>query len=161
MKIAIIGAGRIGGRLARVWRGEGHDIVLGVRDGSGTGVRDLSQEPGIRVTEIEEAARAADVVVLAVPHGALDALLPRLAPLVSGKIVIDCTNGIAPDRTLKYANTSSAAEETAKRLPGAQVVKAFNAQGAEIIDNPVFGGTRRPNASSVPSSRARVSSPST
>jgi NADPH-dependent F420 reductase len=142
MNIAILGAGRIGGRLARAWRAVGHDPVLGVRDESKPDVQELVRQADVRVAGLDDAVRDADVIVLAVPHGALDALLPPLAPRLAGKIVIDCTNGITPDRTLKYANTTSAAEETARRLPGARLVKAFNAQGAETIDNPVFRDVR-------------------
>jgi hypothetical protein len=155
MDIAVIGSGRIGGRLARAWKKAGHTVVVGAREPNGTKVQESVGTSGVEVTAIEDAARRGDVVVLAVPHAALEALVPLLAPIVGGKVVIDTTNAIvrpAPTEPgapvvpqLRHPPTTSAAEELAARLPGARVVKSFNAQGAEIIDNPSFGGVAASN----------------
>ncbi len=142
MNIGIFGAGRIGSRLARAWRTAGHAVTLGVRDVDKPDVQSLMAETGASSTSIEEAARARDVLVLAVPYAALDGLLPVIAPSAAGTIVIDATNALGPGRTLRFPPTTSAAEETAKRLPGARVIKAFNTQGAEILSRPVYGNTR-------------------
>jgi predicted dinucleotide-binding enzyme len=142
MNIAIIGAGRIGGPLTRAWRTAGHAVTLGVRDTGKPEVQSLVAETGASGRSVEEAAQAGDVLVLAVPYAALDGLLPVIAPSAAGKIVIDSTNAFGPGRTLRFPPSTSAAEETAKRLPGARVIKAFNTQGAEVLSRPVYGDTR-------------------
>jgi predicted dinucleotide-binding enzyme len=59
---------------------------------------------------------------------------------LEGKVVVDCTNAIGKGFTLVHGHTASSAEEIAKALPGAKVVRSFNQQGAEVLRNPTFGG---------------------
>lgn len=154
MRIAIIGSGRIGTRLARVWKRAGHDLVFGTREPRGSKANEVTAQTGVVVSSIEDVVRQGDVIVLAVPAAAVDDLVPVLAPLVDGKIVIDTANAIVRPPAaaggpvipqLRHLPTTSAAEQLAARLPNARVVKAFNAQGAEIIDNPVFDGVAASN----------------
>lgn len=155
MHIAVIGSGRIGARLARAWTRAGHDVVIGTREPEGEQATAVATQTGVTVASIDEAARRSEVVVLAVPFAAIEGLVPVLAPLVAGKIVVDTANAIlrpAPAQPggpvipqLRLPPTTSAAEELAARLPGARVVKAFNAQGAELIDDPVFDGVAATN----------------
>lgn len=144
-KLAILGAGNIGGGLARAWRKQGHDVVLGVRDAQSDETRALLAETGARAATVFEAAREAEIVVLALPYPVLEGMLGELAPLCEGKLVIDCTNAIAPGFALKYGHTTSAAEENARRLPGARLVKTFSAQGAENLARPSYDGERATN----------------
>ena len=54
---------------------------------------------------------------------------------------IDCTNAIVGSGpSLMYGHNTSAAEETAKKLPSARFYKAFNAQGAENLADPIYDG---------------------
>jgi predicted dinucleotide-binding enzyme len=71
-----------------------------------------------------DAARWADIVLLAVPWRTTAALPPVDA--VAGKIVIDAMNPYTKDGGIADLGASSASEETRKRLPGARLVKAFN-----------------------------------
>jgi hypothetical protein len=144
MKIAIIGTGHIGGGLGRAWAKKGHEIIFATRDVAAPDVLSLCQETGARASSIGDAASAAEVVVLAVPHAALEEVL-RNAGTLSGKIVIDCTNGLGPGPSLLFGHTTSAVEETTKQVPGARLVKAFNTQGAESLTNPVYNGVRATN----------------
>lgn len=138
MKIAILGSGRIGAGLGRAWAARGHDVVFGVRDPHDPEVQALARETGAAVTTVADAPAGAAVVTLAVPYGALDAVLAETGDL-AGKVVIDCTNAVAPGMTLKYGHTTSAAEQLQQRIPGARVFKSFNAQGAENLARPVYG----------------------
>lgn len=79
--------------------------------------------------------------MFAVPAGAVVDVARAMGGL-DGKIVVDCTNAIAKGFTLQYGHTTSSAEVLAKSLPGAKVVRAFNQQGAEVLERPVFGGAR-------------------
>ncbi|MCB9564729.1 MAG: NAD(P)-binding domain-containing protein [Kofleriaceae bacterium] len=124
MRVAIIGSGHVGGELARAWAARGHDVVLGARD------------PGDPAVVARAASLGAGVATAA---SALDAVVAALGAL-RGTIVVDCTNAIAPGPAPRVGHTTSSAEELARRLPGARVVKAFNTQGAEILRRPVIDG---------------------
>jgi predicted dinucleotide-binding enzyme len=140
MRMGIIGAGRLGGTLGRLWESQGHDVRFGLRDPSrevaGGGL------PNARTSTIAEAATFGDVIVLATPYdAAADAL--RAAGDISGKTVIDCTNPLLPDLAgLAVGLTTSAAEEIAKLVPASKVVKSFNTLGASNLANPEFGGVK-------------------
>lgn len=143
MKICIIGSGHIGAGLARAWARKGHAITIGARTPSDPELVALCTSIGATARSVSEAPGTAEVVVLAVPHAALDDLLVALGDL-SGKIVIDCTNAVARG-ALTYPHTTSAAEELQRKLPTARVFKSFNAQGAENLANPVYGGVPASN----------------
>jgi hypothetical protein len=144
MKIAIIGSGNIGGGLARAWGAKGHEIIFGARDLAEPELIALCSEIGARATTMANAVAAAEVVVLAVPFKALDEVIGAAGSL-AGKVVIDCTNAVGPGMQLIYGHTSSAAEELARKMPGARLFKSFNTQGAENLKDPLYGGIRATN----------------
>ncbi|MBX3269249.1 MAG: NAD(P)-binding domain-containing protein [Sandaracinaceae bacterium] len=139
LSVAILGSGRIGAGLGRAWARAGHDVVFGVRDETDPETRALATALGARLASVRAAPEGADVVALAVPHRALDEVLAEAGEL-AGRVVIDCTNAVGPGFSLVHAHTTSAAEELARRLPRAHVVKSFNAQGAENLAAPVYDG---------------------
>ena len=144
MRIAIIGSGNIGAGLGRAWAVKGHAVVFGARDPADPELAALLSETGATAETVSEAAASADLVVLALPFSAVPSLV-RALPDWTGRIVIDCTNPIGPGFTLLHGHTDSGAEVVARQLPGARVVKSFNAQGAENLANPVYDGTRATN----------------
>jgi 8-hydroxy-5-deazaflavin:NADPH oxidoreductase len=96
----------------------------------------------VRVTRVAEACGDAEVVALCVPWSAVDEAITAMGPL-SGKIVVDATNPLLSDGSgLALGTTTSAAEEIAKKLPGASVVKAFNTIGAYLLGDADFGWLR-------------------
>ena len=124
MRIAIAGAGRIGATLGKIWAGRGHEVVFTLsRDP--TKLAQVAREAGGEAAEPPEAVRSAEVVLLAVPGGAVADALGALGSL-GGKVVIDATN---------YGGDgeSSGAENVAARSPGARVVKAINTVFAPIF----------------------------
>jgi predicted dinucleotide-binding enzyme len=96
------------------------------------------------VRPVDGAATGSEVVALAVPAGVVAETAARLGDL-AGKVVIDCTNALGPGFTLKHGHTTSAAEELARALPGARVVRSFNQQGAETLRDARFGDLRAVN----------------
>ncbi len=146
MKIAIVGSGNIGAGLARPWA-KAHEVTFGARDPKDAELLETSKAIGAKVATIADAVRGAEVVALAMPYGALADVITAGGDW-KGKIVIDCTNAVergAQGMSLKYGHTTSSAEELAKAIPGAHVVKSFNAQGAENLANPVYGGVAASN----------------
>ncbi|MGM0557686.1 MAG: NADPH-dependent F420 reductase [Myxococcota bacterium] len=137
MKIAIIGAGHVGGNLGRALGEHGHDIVFGVRDPSQ--YAELAAEmPGkTRVEQPGKAAAFGQIIVLAVPYHAVRDVVPELGEL-GDKILVDCTNPLDHERGPKVAQTreASGAETVAALADGGLVVKAFNTVGASYIVDP-------------------------
>jgi predicted dinucleotide-binding enzyme len=142
MKITIVGSGHIGAGLARPWSKKGHAVTFAAREPGDPELATLAQGLGAKTATVNEGARQAEVVVLAMPYGALEDVLQATGDL-AGKVVIDCTNAVERGpggMGLKYGHTTSSAEELQKRLPKAKVFKSFNAQGAENLANPIYGG---------------------
>jgi 8-hydroxy-5-deazaflavin:NADPH oxidoreductase len=119
MKIGIIGDGNVGSALQRGLTNSGHEA------------RAVGNDPAL----VRETARDSEVVILAVPFGAIDDAVREVGGDVNGKIVIDVTNALNPDMTLAVGLTSSGAEELQKKVPGARVVKAFNTVFAQHMDS--------------------------
>lgn len=141
MKIAIIGAGNVGGELGKLWAAKGHEIFFGVRDPKDPKLQDLlkSTQGRARAGTVNEAAPGSEIVVLATPWSATaDAI--KSAGDLRGKVVVDCTNPLSPDLSgLVIGTTNSAGEEVSRWAKGARVVKAFNTIGAQNFGNPRFG----------------------
>lgn len=125
MKIGIIGAGNIGATAARLFVGAGHEIAISNSRGPDS-LRTLAGELGSRAQAmtVSDAARFGEVILLAVPWRSPEAL--PAPEFLKGKIVIDAMNPYRPDFTIEDLGSSTSSEETAKRLPGARLVKAFN-----------------------------------
>lgn len=140
MKIAVIGAGSVGGTLGRKWAEKGHAVMFGVRDPSSEKSRKLVKEigNGVSALSVKDAAAFGDVVVYATPWGVTKDAIASSSPLTD-KIVIDCTNPLTPDFSeLTVGFTSSGAELVAEWAKGAKVYKAFNQTSWENIAEPVY-----------------------
>jgi hypothetical protein len=121
MRIGIIGAGNIGGNVARRLAVAGHDVTVSFsRDQAALAA--FAAEIGATVGEPSRAA-AADVVVLSVPWGVIDTALAAAGPLTS-KVVVDTTNQFGPGGAIDLGHT--AARHNADRMPGARYTKCFN-----------------------------------
>ena len=125
MRIGILGAGMIGATAAKLFVRAGHEVAISNSRGPET-LRELASElgPKGRAMNADEAARWAEIVLLAVPWRSPEALPPVDA--VTGKIVIDAMNPYQVDGTVIDLGSTTSSEETRKRLPGARIVKAFN-----------------------------------
>ena len=125
MRIGIIGSGMIGGTAARLFVRAGHEVAVSNSRGPES-LQSLVAELGLgaRAMTVEDAARWGEVILLAVPWRKPEALPP--AELVAGKVVIDAMNPYREGGGLYDLGDSTSSEETAKRLPGARLVKAFN-----------------------------------
>ena len=139
MNIAIIGAGSVGKALAGSCVRAGHSVVLSSANGDTAAA--VAAATGARAAESNLAAvRDADIVVLAVPYGALVDVLDEIGPGVVGKIVVDATNPLKPDYSGLAVEGESSAEKIQAKIPGAHVAKAFNTVLAARQAEPSIAG---------------------
>ena len=125
--LGLIGAGHIGGTVARLAVDAGLDVVLSNCRGPDTLTGLVSElGPHARAATGTEAARAAEIVVVSVPLGVYRTLP---AEALAGKIVIDANN-YYPDRDGHIAGldagTVTSSTLVQQHLSASQVVKAFN-----------------------------------
>lgn len=140
MEITIIGAGNAGGAIARGATRVGHRVTVTANDPDHA--RALAEEIGGTAAEdTADAVRGADLVVLAVPYGAVPDVAREIGDAVGGKTVVDATNPLKADGSGLAVTDRSGAEEAAAQLPGARIVKAFNTVLASRQADPVVDGT--------------------
>lgn len=143
MKIGILGAGHIGGTLARHFVRAGHEVAISNSRGPET-IRDLVAELGVgaRASTADEAARFGDLVVVAIPLKAYRDVPPDA---VADKVVIDTMN-YYPQRDGQFPELDSgemtSSELLQQHLPGAFVVKAFNSIRWDSLRDKVHVGPR-------------------
>jgi 8-hydroxy-5-deazaflavin:NADPH oxidoreductase len=133
MKLATIGAGNIGKSIGMWAAKAGYEVIFSAKNEQHA--KDAAAAAGGKATSarVRDAVAAADIILLAVPYGVAADVLAEVKSLLTGKILIDATNALTADYSgLTVGFTSSAAEEIAKQVPGAKVVKAFNTVFAQI-----------------------------
>jgi len=140
MKIAIIGTGNVGSALGGSFSRAGHDVTFAGQDFEKA--RTTAAEIGATAADTPLAAVAgAEVVVLAVPFSAAEAVATEIAAAIEGKVVVDPTNPLRADYSgLVTDGGPSAAERIAARAPKAHVVKAFNTLFSSIQAQPALAG---------------------
>lgn len=140
MKIAFLGGGNFGSNLAALLAKAGHDVVVGLRN-----VGQPRSAASFRIATLAEAAVHGDVVIIAIPYQACAEVLPHVAPLLSGKIVVDATNALRDDWSpLPLGPAASAAETLTRLLPFSRLVKAFNTIFADIMKDGLFDRAGHP-----------------
>lgn len=151
MKIAVLGAGSIGGTLGKRWAAAGHEVVFGVRDVNSPKVHALLGDihTGAAAASVAEAAASADVMLLAIPHGAVAETVQANAAAIDGKIIIDATNRFGAPVVNNIAAIRAAA-------PNAKVYRAFNSLGWEVFARPQFGETSADHFYCGPDGEARM-----
>lgn len=107
MRVAVIGAGKVGGGLASRWRANGHDVA--------------------EVGRSDAVPEDAEAVLLAVPAGVAADVVAGRADELAGKVLIDATNDVS-------GQSACVADEVAGAAPAARVVKAFNTVFAALYD---------------------------
>ncbi len=131
LKIGIIGSGRIGATLGELWLKAGHEIMFSSLDLEHDKALAARLGGKARAGTSKEAAAFGEVILVAVPYSALPQVGRDLAGLIKGKVVIDACNPIvARDGEMAtVAREKGAGLASAELLPGARLVRAFNAIG--------------------------------
>ncbi|MEA2621247.1 MAG: 8-hydroxy-5-deazaflavin:NADPH oxidoreductase [Chloroflexota bacterium] len=127
MRIAILGAGNVGGGLGTAFVAAGHEVIFGVRDPDSDKTRQaLAAAPGAEAASPSEAVDGADVVVFALRWDAVPETVAQLPPL-PGRVVIDAMNRFSGDPA------RSTTQDLADLMPDARLAKAFNSIGFENL----------------------------
>lgn len=139
-KIAIIGAGNVGGNLGVRFASAGFPVQFGVKADAKKKAPLEECGGGASAHDPAEAAAWADVVFLAVPGSVAVDVARSLADKLAGKVVVDCNNPLTWKDGPVWAPPSegSLAAAIAHAAPGAKVVKAFNTFGAEFHKDPTL-----------------------
>ena len=146
MKVGILGSGDVAKALASGFLKHGHDVLMGTR--SPAKLADWAkQNPKGRIGSFAEAAKFADLAVLAVKGTvAADALRAAGAANLGGKSVIDATNPISDlppvNGVLRFFTNldESLMERLQREFENLHFVKAFNSVGSASMVNPQFKG---------------------
>jgi 8-hydroxy-5-deazaflavin:NADPH oxidoreductase len=135
MKIAILGAGNIGGTLGRKWLAAGHEVIFGVRDSHSAKTSAALEKAGgkIRAVDMAEALRFGQVVLVSIPYGAVPELLAIYAAEMANKTILDATNNFA-------GPVINNLERIRGKVPSAVLYRAFNSLGWELFAEPQVGG---------------------
>ena len=131
-KIGIVGSGRVGGAIGAVWVKAGHEVMFSSLNIEHDKALAAGLGPNARAGTPREAAAFGDVVMVSVPYRALPDVGKDLGDLIKGKVVIDTCNPF-PGRDgeiADWARKKGAGLASAELLPGARLVRAFNAIGA-------------------------------
>jgi len=127
MKLGVIGSGNIGKGIGSWAAKVGYEVTFSAKNDAGAKAAAQEAGHGAKAASVRGAVETADLVLLAIPYGAAKEVLTEIRPLLRGKTVIDATNALSADfSSLTLGFTTSAAEEIAKLVSDAHVVKAFN-----------------------------------
>ena len=147
MRLAIIGAGNVGGTLGTAWAQKaGHEIFFGVRNPTSDQTQAVVRRLDGRAQAgtPAQAAAFAEFIVLTTPWNAAETAIRAMGDL-SGKIILDATNPLAvgPDGlSLEIGHSISAGEKVQGWAQGASVFKTLNTTGFGNMANPVFRGLK-------------------
>jgi 8-hydroxy-5-deazaflavin:NADPH oxidoreductase len=133
VRIAILGAGRLGGTLARRLGADDHDVIVAARRGPDELRAEVGSWRGVQPGD-RGALATAEVVVLAFPWRARHEALAGVT--LPGVTVVDATNPFAEDFSLLPTGPRGSSGEVADLLRGARVVKAWNTVPAERFEGP-------------------------
>jgi predicted dinucleotide-binding enzyme len=137
LRVGTIGSGRIGATLGEIWLKAGHEVMFSSRNLEQD--KALAAKLGSRAKAgtPREAAAFGDVLLVAVPYSAMPQVGKDLGELLKGKVVIDASNPIVgrDGDIAAWAREKGAGLASAELLPGARIVRAFNAVGYARLPN--------------------------
>lgn len=135
LRIGIIGSGQMGGALGLKWAEAGHQVFFSSRHPEELAELVAEAGPNAQAGLPDEAARFGDVILIAVPYGALPQVGQDYGSLMQGKVVIDVGNPredrdgpMAADAIAKGTGVASA-----EYLPGVRLVRALNAVAFTMV----------------------------
>ncbi len=150
-RIAVLGAGNIGGTLGRKWVNAGHTVTFGVKNPSGERAQALQTELGTRaaIGSLAQALQGADVVLFAIPGAVIEETIVAHAAQLDNKILIDAANKLSGGPMNSMATFQA-------HTPHAHMYRAFNSYGWENFADPLYNGVQADLFYSGPDGEARA-----
>jgi predicted dinucleotide-binding enzyme len=144
MRIGIIGSGKIGSLVGRLWVKAGHEVKFSSRHPEALATLVKGLGPQASAGSIEEAAAFGEVLLISVPFSALPELGKTLGAALDGKIVLE-TGNLYPGRDGKIAQDVidsglGSGVWSARFLPGARLVRAFNTVWDQTLSKAITEG---------------------
>jgi 8-hydroxy-5-deazaflavin:NADPH oxidoreductase len=135
LKIGIIGSGNIGSTLGTFWAKAGHQVLFSSRNPENLKPLVEKVGPQARAGSVKDAIAFGDVILIAVPYGSMAQISKDYAKDLAGKIVIDTGNAVLrrDGEIGAEAREQGVGLTTARLLPGAHVVRAFNTLGVNRL----------------------------
>ncbi len=137
-KLAIIGLGNIGAAVADQLSKSPRNFIVSGRNLER--VANIAQRWGLaaEVLDIPSAIERADILLLAIPYSEIAPFIREHATALSGKIIIDPSNPIAPDENGSFRKivkeNESGGELISGQLPSdVSLVKAFGTLGVASL----------------------------
>ncbi len=137
MRVAVLGAGKVGGTLGKKWANAGHTVIFGSRDPGNEKMTTLlhAVQGDCSADEMAEAILKGEVLVLTIPSAAVKAFVEQHVGQLDGKVIIDATNKFG-------APVINSVGLIQAKAPAARVFRAFNSLGWENFERPMYGQTR-------------------
>lgn len=125
MKIGIVGAGKIGGTLARALGGAGHEVALANSRGPET-ILEVAETVGARAVHAATAIQQSDVVIMSIPFASIPGLAPLYVDAPHETVVIDTSNyfPFRDGTTIDFGGSTES--QWVSEVIGRPVVKAWN-----------------------------------
>jgi predicted dinucleotide-binding enzyme len=128
MIIGVLGSGKVGKALGKLWAANGHTVYFGSRNPQKIQHEISTYNGNVKAMMLAEAAKRADVILSALPYEAAEELYPTLAEALKGKVVIEASNpfGVSKEGGIISTLAVPAGVRTAQLLLGSDIVRAFN-----------------------------------
>lgn len=138
IKIGVIGSGKIGGTVGRLWIKDGHPVLFSSRHPAELTALVKEAGPLAKAGTVAEAIAFGDALLLAIPYGAYPTFGKEYGAALKGKIVLDAGNaGAARDGAEIAAEVekNGIGVTSQEYLPGARIVRAFNTLNFRILED--------------------------
>lgn len=136
LKIGVIGSGKIGGTVGRLWVKAGHPVLFSSRHPEELASLVKEAGPLARAGTVAEAVAFGDALLLAIPYGAVPQFGRDYAAALKGKIVLDADNASAMRDGAELAaevERDGIGVVSQRYLPGTRLVRAFNTLSYRIL----------------------------
>lgn len=148
MKVGILGSAMVGQTLAKAFKSEGHNVMIGTRNTAKEDIIRFKNETQIAIGTFDEAAKFGELIVLCVRGtGAEEALQLAGKENISNKIIVDTTNPISDKPPVNGVlnfftdQNNSLMEKLQSSFPQVKFVKCFNSVGSALMYKPALSST--------------------
>jgi predicted dinucleotide-binding enzyme len=136
VRIGVVGSGRLGGTVGGLWVKAGHPVMFSSRHPEELKDMVARLGPLASAGSVAQAIAFGDVVLIAVPYGALAKIGEENRTALQGKIVLDACNAVAgrDGQALRdEVDRDGIGVTSQKYLPGTRLVRGFNTLSSALL----------------------------